>query len=376
MEDELIIRGTLEESSMPELLRSICQNMESGILTCSVNEYMKSVYINEGQIIFANSTNLDDRLGESLLRSGKITVRHFLDGSKMVRPGRRLGAILCEINAITPEELMDGIRNQVRDIIISLFEASKGKYELVLKEVDTHEMIRLGMSTEDIIFDGVKSIDSWSRISQGIGSFNARLMPSEAADKILLNLSLTPEESHLFSLCQKGQFTVEDVCGMSYLTSFETCRILWAFLTVGALVAKEPVQAKAGEIPAYVPTSVEAELDLHDLVESYNDLYSHIYDYTYQKIGDEAEELAGKAMLQVRDSMPSLAKDLKLDTYGRLDFDAVLKNLGPVPESGRMELVTGALEEIVYALLFEIGTFFGPADQKKLTKEIQGMRKR
>ena len=73
--------------------------------------------------------------------------------------------------------------------------------------------------------------------------------------------------------------------------------------------------------------------------------------------------------------MPNMARGLTLDSYGRLDFDAILKNLAPIPEGGRKELVAGTLEEIVYSLLFEVGSHFGPEDQKRLTQEIQDMRK-
>src|SRR3990172_11012844 len=170
MEDHLTIRGSLEESALPELLRSVYKSKESGVLTCFIQECRKSIYIHEGQIIFATSTNFDDRLGESLIRYGKITIRHFLDATKNVRPDKRLGAILCESGYLPAEDLVEGVRAQVRDIILSLFHITRGPYELVLKNVDTHEMILLNESTDQIIFDGIKSIQSWSRISKGIGS--------------------------------------------------------------------------------------------------------------------------------------------------------------------------------------------------------------
>ena len=59
-----------------------------------------------------------------------------------------------------------------------------------LKEVNTHEMILLNMSTEDIIFDGVKSIDKWHRIIEGLGPSNGKLIPSVEASKLILNLTL------------------------------------------------------------------------------------------------------------------------------------------------------------------------------------------
>ena len=373
MEEDLAIRGTLEDSTIPELLRSVCKNKESGILTCQIRENTKSVFIEKGQIVFATSTAMDDRLGEYLLRKGRITVRSFLDATKSVRPGRRLGAVLCDSNAISPDELVDGVRDQVRSIIVSLFDATKGTYELILKPIDTQEMILLNLSHEDIIFEGVKTITSWSRISKGIGSFTSKLLPSAQADKALLSITLAPEESHIFSLCEKGRFNTEEVCSMSYLSNFETCRILWAFLLVGSLEIQESTE-RSGEISREAPSSADLEADLHDLVETYNDVYSFIHEFVHKKMGDEAENLTQRAMQQVQGTMPNVTRNLKFDTYGRLDFDVLLKNLSPIPEAGRFELVSAALEEIVFSLLSEAGTEFGSSDQNLLALEVQRIR--
>jgi len=375
MDEEFSIRGSLEESSIPELLRSVSKNKESGILTCYIREYRKSIYMEKGQIVFATSSCMDDRLGEFLLRSGRITVRSFLDATKSVRPGRRLGAILCENQALSADELVDGVRDQVRHIIISMFESVKGNYELLLKPNDTQEMILLNSPTEDFIFDGIKSILSWSRISKGIGSFSSILQPAPEADKVLLNLTLNPEEAHLFSLCEKGRFTVEEICGMSYLTNFETCRVLWAFQLVGALLEVQDANEKSGDIPRYVASSSDMEADLHDLVESYNDVYSCIYERAQGKLGDDVDRFSENAMAQVRGTMPNVTRNLRLDSYGRLDFDVLLKNLSPIPETDRFELVSSALEEIVYALVSQVETVFDSDDQKSLSEDVHRLRR-
>jgi Domain of unknown function (DUF4388) len=372
MEEDLTIRGSLEESAIPELLRSVCKNKESGVLTCYIREHKKSVFIEKGQMVFATSSSMDDWLGEFLLRSGRLTVRGFLDATKFVRPGKRLGAILCDNGVISPDDLVDGVRDQVRSIIISLFDVVKGTYELVLKAVDTQEMILLNSTPEEIIFAGTKTVTSWMRISKGISSFTSVLVPAADSDKVLLNLSLDSEESHLFSLCEKRQFKVEDICGMSYVSNFDTCRILWAFLMIGALEIQE--SAELGEVPRYVPSSADLEADLNDLVEGYNDIYSHIYEYSQQKIGDDADGLAQRAIIQVQGTMPNVTKNLKLDPYGRLDFDVILRNLSPIPETGRLELVSAALEEIVYAMLSEVGALFGSEDQTVLAEDVKRIK--
>lgn len=327
MSDELIIRGSLEESSLPELLRSVTRSRETGVLTCEMYEYQKAIYILDGQIIFASSSNTDDRLGESLLRNDRIPLRPLMIASKMVKPGKRLGSILVNMNVITPEELVEGVRNQVRDIIHSLFRVTKGQYELALKDVNTHEMILLNMSTEDIIFDGVKSINSWTRILKGIGTIQHKMIPSEEASKLILNLTLDSEEQHLFSLCEKGQFSIEEICTMSYMSNFDTCKHLWAFMMVGVLDSVEPQDQKDQPTIIAKVISADMEYEFHDLVENYNSLFSHVYDYAFERVEDQAEAIATKAMDQVKLSAPDLLRNLKLDTYGRLDSDSDRKSV-------------------------------------------------
>src|SRR5512143_29835 len=104
--DELTIRGEIENTSVPELVRSILASGEAGVLTFRNSEFTKSLYVQGGRVLFAASTDPDERLGESLLLRGKITARQYLEASKLIRPGRRLGAILVEMMALDPEDLI------------------------------------------------------------------------------------------------------------------------------------------------------------------------------------------------------------------------------------------------------------------------------
>ena len=99
--EELTISGSLSESSLPELLASISRSKETGILNFHDAGRWKAIYFKEGRIIYAMSNAQDDRLGEFLLKSGKITVRQFLEASKLIQPDKKLGAVLVEQGIIS-----------------------------------------------------------------------------------------------------------------------------------------------------------------------------------------------------------------------------------------------------------------------------------
>ena len=136
---------------------------------------------------------------------------------------------------------------------------------------------------------------------------------------------------------------------MSYMSNFDTCKHLWAFMMVGVLDSVEPQDQKDQPTIIAKAISADMEYEFHDLVENYNSLFSHIYDYAFERVEDQAEAIATKAMDQVKLSAPDLLMNLKLDTYGRLDSDSLMRNIPVIEADGKMEVVAGALEEILYA---------------------------
>ena len=61
----------------------------------------KSVRVQEGRLVFAHSSSRDDRLGEVLLRQGRITLHQYVAAGRAISKGKRLGAILVEQGAST-----------------------------------------------------------------------------------------------------------------------------------------------------------------------------------------------------------------------------------------------------------------------------------
>ena len=134
--DDLVIRGQIETTSVPELLRSLLSSAETGVLTVRNGEAVKSIFLLSGRVAYASSNNVDERMGEVLLVRGKITVRQFVEASKRIRPGLRLGSILVELGALEPEELVPMVELHVKSILMELFTWIAGEYTFVIKELE------------------------------------------------------------------------------------------------------------------------------------------------------------------------------------------------------------------------------------------------
>ena len=195
-DDELTIRGDIETSSVPELVRSLLSSGETGILTVRNGDSAKTISIDRGRIVYASSNNVDERLGESLLVRGKLTVRQFLEASKLIRPETRLGAILIELNALGPDELMPAVEHQVREILMELFTWTRGDYELVIRELDPEGLVVLNMSTENLILEGIRRSKAWSQVTRAIGEIGTVFVPTGNTE-VLYKLDLTSEEQEI-----------------------------------------------------------------------------------------------------------------------------------------------------------------------------------
>ena len=369
--EELTIRGEIETSSVPELLRSLLGSGETGILTLRRGDATKSIFIHQGRVVYAASNNADERLGESLVIRGKITARQFLEASKMIRPGRRLGGILVEMEALDPEDLMPSVEQQVHDILMELFDWTHGEYELVIKDMDPDQVLSLQISTENLILEGIRRSRSFSQVIRGIGDIDAVLVPTGTTE-VRHKLDLTSEEQEVLSHVN-GLATVEQICDVSYLSNFETCRILWALKVLGVIR-----RSGAEDVAAVGSNALEQqrELDLEEIVEKFNQMFGRIYHFLRGRLGDGVDAFMETCMEEVSRQYGALFDGVDLKTYGRADYEQMLANVADLPPEQRKSLMVAALNELVFVIQLAVRTRRGAQEEAVISGIIKdGLRR-
>ncbi|KAF0247339.1 MAG: Zn finger domain-containing DnaJ-class molecular chaperone [bacterium] len=123
------MRGTLTKACLPDLLRTIYTDRCTGTLILTQGDVRKQVFFELGQIVFASSTRNEDRIGETLVRHGKLTREQLTAVLGFLTPGQHLGNFLVEQGALNPRELISYVNFQIIDIIYSLFSWTVGNYE-------------------------------------------------------------------------------------------------------------------------------------------------------------------------------------------------------------------------------------------------------
>ncbi|HXB54004.1 MAG TPA: DUF4388 domain-containing protein [Vicinamibacteria bacterium] len=367
----LTLRGRIEDSSVPELLRSVLGSGETGVLTFRGGQVTKSLYLHMGRVVYAKSSNPDERMGESLLLQGKITVRQYLDASQMIRPGRRLGTVLVEMGALEPEDLLPAVEQHVKEILLDVFTWTRGEYELIMSEPGLDDVVTLNFSMENLILEGIRRTRSWGLIYRGIGTIDSAPVPTGSTE-VLHKLELTDEEQEVLTHVT-GRASVEQICQVSYLSNLETCRILWAFHVLGVIrrgQAEEAVAAGAGVLAR------EREMDLEGVVEKFNQMLSRIYAFLRGRSGDDVDDFVATALQRVSGRYETLFYGLDLKQYGRADYDQMLANVADLPPDQRKSLMLAGLNELVGAIQLGVRERHGAEEEAVVSGIIRdGFRK-
>ena len=225
--------GSLAEQDFPTLLQRLHEGRTTGVLTLTHAGIGKSVIVQEGRLVFASSTSPDDRLGELLLRRGRVTLKQFVEAGRSVGPGKRLGTVLVEQSVLTGKELVRSVVEHTQEIIYGAFLWTEGRWRLQ-DGPGTNEVIKLNMSTPDLIMEGIRRIDAWSRIDRAVGGLGARYERSADYEQVIPQMSLSLEKLGILTGLNEPR-TVDQICEDSTLPDFEVCRTVWAFRVVGVL---------------------------------------------------------------------------------------------------------------------------------------------
>jgi hypothetical protein len=226
--------GRLEQKDVADVVQELSTSRVTGRLVLEHEVRRIVVTVEDGRLVFASSSDPDHRLGPMLLRRGAITLRQMEDAVRGQAPGKRFGTILVERGYLDPKELVRGVVDQTRGIILHAFTWTAGAYR-VEDGPAPGEAITLNISTPELVLEGISTIDAWSRIERGCGSLTTRYAPAGGADVLFKQLTLDVDQAALLRAV-KGSRDVESLCAGSALNQFEVCRNLWAFRVIGLVV--------------------------------------------------------------------------------------------------------------------------------------------
>ncbi len=262
---ELPLKGSIKDISLVKLLVYLNRNRKTGTLALVTPAFTKKLFINMGDAIFASSTYKDDRLGEMLLKAGKISFEQYDKAVKILSSSnKRLGAIMVEQGFLTPKDLFWGVKYQVKEIIHSMFQFEEGGYEFTEGNIPTNEVITLKMSMGNLIYDSVKRIENWTRIRSEMPDTSSLLRLSSDPLSLFQDIELSAQDKKILSLVD-GKHTIKEVIENSWMGSFEALKILYVLWSIGMVELTGPEASDASTADTEADQYVE--MSLNDILQ-------------------------------------------------------------------------------------------------------------
>jgi hypothetical protein len=236
---EISLTGNIKDVGIPKIFVCLNRNRKTGILTVKTPSFTKKIYLHKGDAVFASSTDEDDRLGETLIKMGKITLEQYDRSAELLKKtGKRQGDILVELGYLTPQDIIWGVKYQVKDIIYSLFQLQDAEYEFIEKEISSAGLVSLKMSMGNLIYEGVKRIDNLNRIRKELPEVNTVLKLSTDPISLFQDVVLSPFDKKILFMID-GKKTVKELIDTSFMNSFQAMKTLYILYSAGIVEEKK-----------------------------------------------------------------------------------------------------------------------------------------
>jgi len=252
----MAIKGSLKEASLPDVIQLLFLGRRTGCLALADRHNFGTIYFEEGHIVYAAIVNRRDRLGDILLRSGKITSAQ-LEAAIARQEGDRehkLGEILLELGALGRPELESHMRLQIEEAVYYLFTWTSGTFNFEAGVRPEQEDFLVRINPEYLLLEGARRVDEWSLIEKKIPSFDLifSVDPAHIGDSAP---ELSPEQRRLLPLLD-GTRDVQTVIDASGLVEFEVGKALYGLITAG-------FAHRVGTSAAAAPKVNEGRVDEH-----------------------------------------------------------------------------------------------------------------
>jgi len=140
------------------IFKEIHFGRKTGQLIFRKDDAQKSLYFQDGSLIFTKTNVPDERLGEILFHMGKISEEAYRTIPHLLNPGAMLGETLLKNKFLSQRDLYDGLVAQMTAISLSLFPLFDAEISFRERGKFVDESLDLKMNIPALIERGVREM--------------------------------------------------------------------------------------------------------------------------------------------------------------------------------------------------------------------------
>ena len=241
------MQGQLGEKLVADLVREIAEKTLSGLLRLSRGKTIKAIFFESGAPKYAISNLSNEQLDHKLTTEGLATLEQIEEAKQRAEKPHRMASALVEMGVLTDEAMRKLVRQQVIDIVLSLFEWNQGDYAFDERIRAAHDTT-LEITASDILLEGGRHASSFQQVAEIIAPQDGVIYKANARAIRLDSGRLIPVESYVLSRIE-SPIAVSEVGALSGISDDDAYRAVCALVAAGFLklmgAEKEPVEEQS-----------------------------------------------------------------------------------------------------------------------------------
>lgn len=311
----------------------------SGAVVVDTGYGQKRIFLSRGDIVFAASNVIDDRLGEVIYREGRISIDELTNSAAQVTKAKKFGQVLISSGIFSNVQLWQALQLQVKQILRSIFMVDRVYFEL---------QEGTGLAPTEVIFQDAVADTVGDCYSFGCAfrAFLARLRAEsqvtlvEPRDKLPKEFESGTFVGDLLGMIEQ-QSNVQELLNMSKLLDSYTISALYNLVNRGLCKISPDVDDKRKTSPEMAPLKAKF------------DAYSYVLQAVRKAFADGAKEFPVKDIQGFASSLnPEGFPSIFLDAQGALGRDSIAGIMSQcIANPGRVGYFTVRIESLIQFLL-------------------------
>lgn len=238
----MAIEGPLKELSIQDVLQLLELANKTGVLTVRSDRWNDEaiLHFNKGAIVFAVRRRSTRRLGQLLIRAGKLTQRELDRALETQRtdPTRRLAEVLLEMGSVSEEELERQLRFQMEETTYELMGWTEGYFKFEERTESPSQRLISRVRVESLLMEGARRIDEWTRLESRVPSPESIPVLALGSERSETPLDLRPEEWEVLAMID-GERDVRQIAADLARSAFDVAKVVFGLVSTGVVDVEE-----------------------------------------------------------------------------------------------------------------------------------------
>lgn len=326
-----VFNVTLGDIGIPDVLSFFNMFRKTGVLHLDLEDGVRRLFFKDGEIIFATSNRLEDDLGEVLCEMGKLGRKELQAARAGMDSSLNLSQRLVKERLVAARDLWLATRQQVESIVYALFTSETGSCYFIPKDPEQDNIVRLSMSTQNLIMEGLRRVDEKALYWRRLRSPDALLSYTGRAPN-----DLDSEEKQMMRNLYSADESVRRQMSNSGLSEYDALRVLYQLVDKGMLEVTQS-DAQAQPVPA----------ELESILELFNEMLALLYEEISPHCLEMREEV-NRFIRELAHPHIYVFRGVRVSAAGTMEMDVLANNLSGLEVAEQKRLLVEALTEIVY----------------------------